>query len=58
MNKLHSARLLINFDENILLPKWRRKGVLCAGHHFSETFDSISKKNPRLAHFLLGAGPT
>lgn len=40
-----------------MLPKWHRKAVLCAGHHFSDTFDSISKKNLRLAHFLLGTGP-
>lgn len=40
-----------------MLPKWHRKAVVCAGHHFSDTFDSISKKTQRLAHFLLGAGP-
>lgn len=40
-----------------MLPKWHRKAVLCAGHHFSDTFDSISKKTLRLAHFLLGTGP-
>lgn len=59
VNKLHSTRLLVNFDKNILLPKCHKKAVLCASHHFSETFDSISKKeNPRLAPFLLGADPT
>lgn len=34
VNKLHSARLLVNFNKNILLFKCHRKAVLCAGHHF------------------------
>ena len=40
------------------LPKWHRKAVLCTGDHFSNAFDFISKKKPRLIHLLLGAGLT
>lgn len=55
---MHSAILLIDFGGNMQLPKWHRKVVLCTGNPFSNAFYFISKKNPRLLHFLLGAGLT
>lgn len=58
VNKLHSVRLLINFDKNILLPKSIGRLFCVLVITSQRLFTPLAKKTPRLAHFLLGAGPT